>query len=163
MTMLSFSPNQWAVLALVLVLGWLLGLLSRSGGAKWRHLYEQERSDHQATIADRDARIAAANARIAELERTAPAIGAGTAGAIAAAARGGVDDLTRIHGIDRNEEVRLNEEGYAHFRDIARMSDGDEATLEGRMGYEPGRIARENWRGQAAALAEGRAPEYRQA
>ena len=39
----AFTTNQWAILFLVLVLGWLLGLISRSGGAKWRRAYEAER------------------------------------------------------------------------------------------------------------------------
>ena len=39
----EFTTNQWAILFLVLVLGWLLGLISRSGGKKWKRAYEAER------------------------------------------------------------------------------------------------------------------------
>lgn len=151
----AFTVNQWAIVALVLVAGWLLGLLSRTGGAKWRRAYEEERDRHAA-------RIEAANARIAELERHAPAVGAGTAGSIAAAARGGVDDLTRIRGIDHEGEVRLNDAGIHRFKDLANLSATDEGALEGRLGLAPGTVTREQWREQAALLQAGKTDEHLQ-
>lgn len=159
--MMSFTANQWAVLALVLVAGWILGMLSRSGGARWRRAYEEERARREALEEANDARLAAANASIAELERTAPPIGARTGASVAAAARGGMDDLTLLQGVDRAEEVRLNDAGILRFRDIAAMSAGDEAALEGRLGYRPGRIADERWREQAELLAAGKADDHR--
>lgn len=62
---MGFTANQWAILALVLILGWLIGLLSRSGGSKWRRAYTEERAAREAT----DTRLAAARERIVELER----------------------------------------------------------------------------------------------
>ena len=53
--------------------GWVLGLMSRSGGKKWKLELERERKEHQAAIRNRDAQIDAAKARIAELERDRPA------------------------------------------------------------------------------------------
>ena len=159
--MMSFTVNQWAVIALVLVAGWVLGMLSRSGGARWRQAYEEEHARREALERDGDARLAAANARISELERTAPPIGARTGAAVAAAARGSMDDLTLIRGIDRAEEVRLNDAGILRFRDITAMSAADEAALEGRLGYQPGYIAHERWRDQADLLAAGKADEHR--
>jgi len=50
---MEFTTNQWAVLFLVLLLGWLLGLMSSSGGERWRRQYEEER----------DARLAAERVR----------------------------------------------------------------------------------------------------
>lgn len=64
-----FTLNQWAILALVLVLGWLLGLLSRSGGARWRRAYEQEHRERLAVEAARDAHYRAAEADTIERER----------------------------------------------------------------------------------------------
>ena len=153
---MSFTINQWAILALVLVLGWVLGLLSRPGGGRWRREYERERAEHAALRADHDARVAAANKRIAELERHEPHVGAGTAGAVAAAASGRRDDLTRVAGINSAEETRLNDAGIHSFRDIAALTAQDEAALEARLGYGRGRIAAEHWREQADALAHGR-------
>lgn len=159
--MMGFTTNQWAVLALVLVAGWLLGLLSRSGGARWRRAYEEEHARRKTLEQAQDARLAAANARVAELERTAPPISHATGATIAAAARGNVDDLTPISGIDRAEEVRLNDAGILRYRDITKMTATEEAALEGRLGYEPGLIAHERWREQAELLAAGKLDEHR--
>jgi len=46
--MVDFTTNEWAVVLLVLVAGYLLGLMSRSGSAKWRRQYEAERDAHHA-------------------------------------------------------------------------------------------------------------------
>jgi len=159
--MMSFTANQWAVLALVLVAGWLLGMLSRSGSGRWRRAYEEERARREALEEAHDARLAAANARIAELERTEPAVGPGTGAGIAAAARGEIDDLTLIRGVNRAEEVRLNDAGIFRFRDITAMTAAEEAALEGRLSYQPGLIAHERWREQAELLAAGKAEEHR--
>lgn len=75
-----FTVNQWAIVALVFVAGWLLGLASHSGGRRWRERYAAERDAHAtyrrdtdariaAAKADADARVAAAEARHRELER----------------------------------------------------------------------------------------------
>lgn len=158
----AFTTNQWAIIGLVLVLGWLLGLLSRSGG-KWKRKWQEER-DRRVALEEanstHDARIKAANERIAELERHAPAIGMGTAGAIGAAARGGRDDLSLIRGIGRSGETRLNDLGIHRYRDITALSADDEAALEGRLGAEPGMIARERWREQADLLARGKVEDH---
>src|SRR5205085_875947 len=125
--------------------GWLLGLLSRSGGGRYRTEAALERDRRIADEKDRDTRLAAANARIAELERHAPAItAAGTGGSLAAAVNGRRDDLTRINGIDHDREVRLNEAGIHGYRDLTAMSANDEAALEGQLALTPGTIARED-------------------
>jgi predicted flap endonuclease-1-like 5' DNA nuclease len=154
MRAMSFTINEWAILALVFILGWLLGLASRSD-KRWRRQYEDERTAHQALRRDHDTRINAANARIIELERHQPAVTAGTAGAVGAAAAGRRDDLTRIDGIDAAEETRLNDAGIHGYRDLATISADDAAALEARLGYGRGRIESQRWREQAAALAGG--------
>jgi len=152
---MSFTINQWAILALVFVFGWLLGLLSRSD-RNWRRRYEEEHAAHAALRTEHDARVKAANARIADLERHEPAVGAGTAGAVAAAASGRHDDLTRINGIGAHDETRLNDAGIHGFRDLASLTADQEASLEARLGYDRGRIERERWREQAEQLARTR-------
>ncbi|WP_156678345.1 hypothetical protein [Sphingomonas profundi] len=158
---MAISFNQLALYFLVLVLGWLLGLLSRSRGGRWRRQYEAERDQRLALETAHADRDAAARARIAELERHEPAIAAGTAGSIAAAASGRRDDLSLIRGIGSAGEARLNDAGIHRFVDLSRMSDSDAAALEGRLGATPGTIAREEWREQAALLASGRVDEHR--
>ena len=57
------------ILVLVLIGGWLLGLASSPGGARWKQRYAAEREAHAASRRDADTRIAAADARTTELER----------------------------------------------------------------------------------------------
>lgn len=159
--MLSFTTNQWIVVGLVLVLGWLLGLLSHSGSRKWKLALAEERDRRIAIERDRDARLEAANARIAELERGPGTLAPGTAASIAAAANGTRDDLSLIRGIDGPLETRLNEQGVHSFRDVARLTGSDAAALEIRLGLEPGRIAAEHWAEQAEVLARGGVDEHR--
>jgi predicted flap endonuclease-1-like 5' DNA nuclease len=148
---MGFTPNQWAILALVLILGWLIGLLSRSGGAKWRRAYEEERNARQAA----EAQTAAHRERIAELERqSGHPVGAGTAGAIGAAAAGNRDDLALIRGIGRDREISLNDAGIYRYRQIEDLSASDAAGLETRLGLKEGTISYEEWREQAALLRE---------
>jgi predicted flap endonuclease-1-like 5' DNA nuclease len=157
--MIAFTTNQWAILVMVLVLGWLLGLASRSGGGKWRRQLEEERAERAAIVAERDelrARIEGSNARIADLEKRVPPTSGLGAGTIGAAVSGRTDDLSLIDGIGRGGETRLNELGFHRYAEIAALSDHDAAELEGRLGADPGLIAHERWREQAAELRDGR-------
>lgn len=185
--MAGFTTNQWIILALMLALGWLLGLLTASGGRKWRKAFEQERERRIAADAEADrlstrmaalegererrieleqerenhlARAQAANQRIAELEQHRAPINADTAGSIAAAASGQRDDLARIYGIGRGGEIRLNELGVHRYADIIDLSPADQAVLEGRMGAAPGTIADERWQEQADMLRNGHFDEH---
>jgi predicted flap endonuclease-1-like 5' DNA nuclease len=159
----NFTINEWAIIALVFVLGWLLGLASRSD-RRWRQKYEDERTahealrrDHATLQSDHDARIANANRRITELERRDPVAPVASVGASVAAssavAPGRRDDLTRIDGIDSHDEIRLNDAGVHGFRDVAALGDDEAAALESRVGFTSGRIATQRWREQAEQLA----------
>ena len=169
--MFDFTTNQWAIIGLVLVLGWLLGLFTMAGGRKWKQGYHVERDrrieleKQQATYEDRlaaheaqserlavlERERAAQDARIAELERNrtvAPASSASvapvtsaTAGSIAAAASGQRDDLSLIFGVGRGGEQRLNDLGLYRYRDILDLTAADDADLEGRLGLHHGEIA----------------------
>lgn len=146
--MMDFTANQWALIALVLILGWLLGLLSRNGGARWKREARDERAAREAA----EGRLAAADQRIAKLERGVTGIGPGAAAAVAAAASGRRDELALIRGIDRTRETRLNETGVHGYRDLEGLTDADAAALEARLALPAGTIAREQWREQAATL-----------
>ncbi|TZG29318.1 hypothetical protein [Sphingomonas montanisoli] len=185
--MFDFTTNQWAIIGLVLILGWLLGLFTMAGGRKWKSGYLVERNrrieleKQQATYEDRlaahqaqadrlailEKERAAQDARIAELERhrtttAAPVapVTAATAGSIAAAASGQRDDLSLIFGIGRGGEQRLNDLGIYRYKDILALSAADEADLEARLGMERGEIAEERWREQADLLARGKTDEH---
>ncbi len=156
----EFTTNQWAILFLVLVLGWLLGLVSRSGGRKWKRAYEAERDARIEEQSAHATEIDAANARIAELERARPA--AVVAPAVTPATLDLTrDDLSRIRGIGSAGQRRLNEEGIYRYADIAALTPGEEAALEEKLGADEGYIEQERWREQAALLDAGRADEHR--
>jgi hypothetical protein len=53
----NFTGNGWFILGLTLVIGWLLGLLSRSGGGKWKAAYNRERDAHVALRKEFDAHL----------------------------------------------------------------------------------------------------------
>ncbi|UAK24972.1 hypothetical protein [Sphingomonas nostoxanthinifaciens] len=160
----TFTTNQWAILFLVLVLGWLLGLVSRSGGAKWRRAYEAERDARIEEQRDAAAAIDAANARIVALESARPAVVAPVVSAPVTTANTldlTRDDLARIQGIGTGGERRLNAEGIYRYSDITSLSPADETALEERMGADHGYIEQERWREQAALLEAGRVDEHR--
>lgn len=168
----EFTTNQWAILFLAFVLGWLLGLISRSGGKKWKRAYEAERDAR----ADEQAELEAARARIAELEARpsasmveAPVVGPADAPVAEAVAETPTaetldlrrDDLSRIRGIGPAGERRLNEEGIYRYSDITGLTPEEELELERRLGADEGYIEQEQWREQAAMLDAGRVDEHR--
>jgi len=70
-----------------------------------------------------------------------------------AAPRGGTaDQLTRIKGIGPVNERKLHEHGIFHFEQIAAWGEADIEAAEVYLEFD-GRIAREDWVGQAKALA----------
>lgn len=156
----EFTTNQWAILFLVLVLGWLLGLISRSGGKKWRRAYEAERDAR----AEEQAELDAARARIAELEAARPATVVAEpkpTSAPVATLDLRRDDLARIRGVGPAGERRLNEEGIHRYADIAALTPEEELALEQRLGADEGYIEQERWREQAALLEAGKLDEHR--
>lgn len=160
----EFTTNQWAILFLVLVLGWLLGLISRSGGKKWKRAYEAERDAR----ADEQAELEAARARVAELEAATPAAKTVVVEEPVAAPVTTTetldltrDDLARIRGIGNAGQRRLNEEGIYRYSDITGMTPAEEAELEARLGADEGYIEQEQWREQAALLEAGEFDQHR--
>jgi predicted flap endonuclease-1-like 5' DNA nuclease len=159
----EFTTNQWAILFLVLVLGWLLGLISRSGGKKWKRAYEAERDAR----AEEQAELEAARARIAELETAPPArvlrepVVAPASAVTAETLDLTRDDLSRIRGIGPAGARRLNEEGIYRYSDITGLTPEEEVALERRLGADEGYIEQEQWREQAAMLEAGRIDEHR--
>jgi len=67
--MLFTTTTQFVALAVALVAGWLLGLASHPGGRRWKQRYADERDAHATARLEHEARVAEANARAAELER----------------------------------------------------------------------------------------------
>ena len=65
---------------------------------------------------------------------------------------GGGDDLTRIKGVGPKLAGILNEIGVHHFDQIAAWSEDEVAYMDARLSFK-GRIGREGWIEQAAALS----------
>lgn len=82
----------------------------------------------------------------------APAASAKTAGPERLAApEGAPDDLTAIKGIGPKLSAQLNELGVFHYRQIAAWTPADGEWIDEYLAFK-GRVARENWVEQAAAL-----------
>ena len=78
--------------------------------------------------------------------------GTGVSNALAAPKGGAPDKLTRIKGIGPVNERKLHEHGIFHFEQIAAWTEADVKAAEAYLQFD-GRIAREDWIGQAKALA----------
>ena len=111
-----------------------------------------------ATPAAKPAKAKAAPAKPAAAK--APKSAAPKAKALAdtlAGPRGGVADrLTLIKGIGPVNEKKLNEHGIFHFDQIAAWKKADIEAVEAYLAFD-GRIAREDWIGQARKLARSAA------
>jgi predicted flap endonuclease-1-like 5' DNA nuclease len=163
----AFTTQQWVILFLVFVLGWLLGLLSRST-KKWRRAYESERDARIEDQREHAAALETCQARIAELERervavapiaTTPAVvDPGVSPSTLDLRR---DDLSLIRGLGPEGEQDLNEEGIYRYDQLIGMTPLEESELEDRLGADRGYIRQEHWRDQAKLLADGQIEAHR--
>ena len=83
--------------------------------------------------------------------KAAPAKAAGISNRLAAPRAGRADDLLAIKGIGPVNLRKLNEHGIFHFDQIAAWKKADIAAAEAYLAFD-GRIAREDWIGQARKL-----------
>ncbi len=85
----------------------------------------------------------------------APAMGARPANLLDAARAGGADDLKKISGVGPKLEGLLNASGVFHYDQIAAWSADEIAYMDDKLSFK-GRIERDDWIGQARALAAGK-------
>jgi len=100
----------------------------------------------------------AARKETRKAEAAAPAAQAGTSKPVAPAAierPGKPDDLKAISGVGPKLEKVLNGLGIWTYAQIAALGEAEIAWLDGHLGFS-GRIGRDDWVGQAAALSAGR-------
>ncbi len=76
-------------------------------------------------------------------------------GALDAPRGGQGDELTRIKGVGPKLAATLNEMGIFHFDQIAAWSQAEVAWMDDNLTGFPGRVSRDDWVGQAQALAAG--------
>ncbi|WP_054309775.1 ATP-binding cassette domain-containing protein [Mesorhizobium sp. 1M-11] len=84
---------------------------------------------------------------------------AGISNRLSAPRGGKADNLTRIKGIGSVNEKKLNGHGIYHFDQIASWKKADVVAAEAYLAFD-GRIAREDWIGQAKLLAKGKDTEF---
>ncbi|WP_374865082.1 ATP-binding cassette domain-containing protein [Brucella cytisi] len=96
---------------------------------------------------------------IAEETGEVPSGRVSLAGGLAEARGGKADNLTLIKGIGAVNEKKLHEHGIYHFDQIAAWTEADIVEAETYLEFD-GRIAREDWVGQAKQLAAGQATEF---
>jgi len=175
--MLFQTPTQFAVLALLLLAGWLFGLASSSGGKKWKQRYRDEEAAHKAYRAEVAADLKTRDERLREVEAerdrlvkergTTTTAATAAAGAAATSSGGGGffgwggDNLSRIRGIDAELERALGQRGIKAYRAIEQLTEAEERALEDDLRLRPGTIDAERWREQAAMLREGRDDDHR--
>lgn len=127
--MIWLAAEMWMLLLIAFLLG--------AGGAVWI-LSARKRSDSSVRSETDDLGEAGVRAAAPGLLLDSP--------------DGQKDDLTQIIGIDPKTETRLNSLGVFHIRQIASWDDSAARWIEIRLN-EPGRVARERWTEQAAAIA----------
>jgi len=66
----------------------------------------------------------------------------------------GLDDLTAIKGLGKVKAAKLVASGITSYAQIAAWTDADIAEVGLAVNTSPGQIKREDWVGQATALAE---------
>lgn len=81
------------------------------------------------------------------------------AGGLDAPRDGGADNLTLIKGIGSVNETKLNAHGIYHFDQIAVWTEAHIIEAETYLSFD-GRIAREDWVGQARQLTDGGKTEF---
>jgi NADH-quinone oxidoreductase subunit E len=102
-------------------------------------------------VVEQDNAEKAGSAEVPEIEGDRPEAASVTAGE--------EDNLKRIKGIGPKNEDQLNELGIYKFAQIAAWSDENVKWVEGYLAFR-GRISREDWIGQAKALAAGEDTEF---
>ena len=75
--------------------------------------------------------------------------------AAASAVPGDLDDLTAIKGLGKVKAAKLVAAGVTSYAQVAAWTDDDIAEMGLKCNTSPGQIKREDWVGQAKALAEG--------
>ena len=122
----------------------------------------------KAKAGHRDKRLRSAEEKVAQLEAQGAKINkrstkAGAKKSKSVKSKGpakkstkGPDDLKRIHGIGPRLERTLNDMGITRFEQLASLKKADIERLQKKLPKFPGRVVRDNWVGQAKALAKKR-------
>lgn len=161
-------PNWWCLLLLMFIsflLGWIL--------SKWftKRFYQEKLDDchdenrklkanidghrdavHANTTFDAPQKIKA----VKTMERSGKAVKSELNFAnFGIATEDEKDDLKKISGVGPFIEKKLNSIGIYTFNQISKFKDSDIETVTQLIEFFPGRILRDDWRGQAEVLKSG--------
>lgn len=144
--------HMWVLLALSALLGGVIGWILRGSRPEGTlRLPPREKPVAAAPVPAAEPAQPAPSPEPAKPDAVKPAPEAAKTGADATA---GPDDLTRIKGLGPKAESTLTEAGVFHFRQIAAWSATDIGKFDALLNAR-GRIVRDDWVGQAKALAKG--------
>jgi NADH-quinone oxidoreductase subunit E len=87
------------------------------------------------------------------ISKAKPVLEGATKPAMLAEAKGAADDLKKIKGVGPKLEAQLNTMGIFHFWQIAAWGAQDVAWMDENLEGFKGRVSRDDWVGQAKALA----------
>jgi predicted flap endonuclease-1-like 5' DNA nuclease len=104
------------------------------------------------TAAVSAAQVAVENVLAQSLDADGPPAGLGKPSGLPRARDGERDDLKKINGLSPLDESTLNNMGIFHFDQIAAWQQTEVLWLENHV-FARGRIGREDWQGQARAIA----------
>ncbi len=104
------------------------------------------------TAAVSAAQVAVENVLARSLDADGPPAGLGKPSGLPRARDGVRDDLKKINGLSPLDESTLNNMGIFHFDQIAAWQQTEVLWLENHV-FARGRIGREDWQGQARAIA----------
>ena len=145
--------QHWIMLLVAGTLGFIIGYISRKGmlaqlegdlASTTRELDDCQRTPVPVAPAiDDQAILNRIRARAGELDFDRLGFGSPT----------NADDLKEIVGVGPFLERKLNALGIYTFRQIARFTPEDMATVNDIIEFFPGRIERDDWVGQSAELA----------
>lgn len=162
-------PNWWCLLLLMFIsflLGWIL--------SKWftKRFYQEKLDDcndenrklkasidghkdtmHANTTFDAPQKIKA----VKTMERSGKAVSKSELdfASFGKATEADKDDLKKISGVGPFIEKKLNSIGIYTFDQISKFKDTDIETVTQLIEFFPGRILRDDWRGQAEVLKNG--------
>ncbi len=126
------------------------------GKAPGKKVASEPADGASATSTKKSRTIIAPKANPAEVN---PVAEKGSSAPLFKAPKGAPDDLKLISGVGPVLEARLNALGITKWSQVAKFTADDIAKVEDSLSFK-GRVARDNWLAQAAALAKGGEAEY---
>ena len=148
--MSELLAENWILLAIALVIGLIVA---------W-FLFRTSRRTHvtgaSKDVLDEGAERAQRNSALVD---AAPAAARDPA-PVTRVSDGNGDDLTRIKGVGPKLAAMLESLGITSFSQIAAWDDAEIDRIDSQLGRFEGRIRRDDWKGQAALLADGKGAEF---